>query len=58
MAQPDMQPFLPMPVRATPYRHQKEAFQFVCGLFGLAQEEVTHISPIWRSCGAALLMEM
>ena len=47
-----------MPVRATPYRHQKEAFQFVCGLFGFAQEEVTHISPIRRSCGAALLMEM
>lgn len=58
MAQPDMQPFPPMPIRATPYRHQKEAFQFVCGLFGLAQEEVTHVSPIRRSCGAALLMEM
>lgn len=58
MTQPEMQPFPPMPVRAAPYRHQKEAFRFVYGLFGLAQEEVTHVSSIRRSCGAALLMEM
>lgn len=31
----DPQPLLPMPIRATPYRHQIEAFNFVCGLFGL-----------------------
>ena len=28
-------PALPMPIKATPYRHQIEAFNFVCGLFGL-----------------------
>lgn len=28
-------PALPMPIKATPYRHQIEAFNFVCGLYGL-----------------------
>lgn len=42
---------LTMPVRATPYRHQREAFDFVCGLFGLLPSER-------HSRGAALLMEM
>lgn len=28
-------PILPMPIRDTPYRHQIEAFNFVCALFGL-----------------------
>ena len=31
----DVRPALPMPIRATPYRHQIEAFNFVCSLFGL-----------------------
>ena len=31
----DVRPALPMPIKATPYRHQIEAFNFVCGLFGL-----------------------
>lgn len=34
----DPQPVVPMPIRATPYRHQVEAFNFVCGLFGLLPE--------------------
>ena len=34
----DPQPVVPMPIRATPYRHQVEAFNFVCGLFGLLSE--------------------
>jgi SNF2 family DNA or RNA helicase len=36
-----------LPVRASPYRHQTEAFEFSCGLFKSG-----------RSYGAALLMEM
>ena len=42
---------LPMPVKVPPYAHQREAFDFVCGLYGLTgyREE---------SSGAALLMEM
>ena len=42
---------LSMPVKVKPYAHQQNAFDFVCGLFGLNNfEEV--------SSGAALLMEM
>ena len=45
-------PKLPMPIRATPYKHQVDAFNFVCGLFGLIP------SAGMASTGAALLMEM
>lgn len=31
----EISPALPMPIKATPYRHQIEAFNFVCGLYGL-----------------------
>ena len=45
-----------MPVKVTPYRHQQEAFEFACHLFGLpwggdAQHSIS-------SRGTALLMEM
>ncbi len=33
MEQP--KPLLPMPIKAKPYRHQIEAFNFVCTKFGL-----------------------
>jgi SNF2 family DNA or RNA helicase len=39
-----------LPVKATPYRHQCEAYGFVCGLLGLGGEVASR--------GAALLMEM
>ena len=40
-----------MPIKVKPYKHQRNAFDFVCGLFGLTSfEEI--------SSGAALLMEM
>ena len=39
-----------MPVKATPYRHQREAYRFVCGLFDLVGEK--------QSSGATLLVEM
>lgn len=45
-----------MPIKAAPYRHQMEAFNFVCRTFGLLQGGDTYISI--RSSGAALLMEM
>ena len=34
-AHENVRPSLPMPIKATPYQHQIEAFNFVCGLFGL-----------------------
>ncbi|NLD18841.1 MAG: DEAD/DEAH box helicase family protein [Clostridiales bacterium] len=40
-----------MPIKAIPYAHQVEAFNFVCDKFGLGRD-----SPI--STGTALLMEM
>lgn len=40
-----------MPVKVKPYKHQQEAFDFVCWLFGLTDGKK-------RSPGAALLMEM
>lgn len=40
-----------MPVKAKPYRHQQDAFDFVCRLFGLTDGQQ-------RSNGASLLMEM
>jgi len=45
-------PQLPMPIRATPYKHQINAFNFVCGKFGLVPADGV------SSNGAALLMEM
>lgn len=42
---------LPMPVKAQPFHHQQQAFDFVCDLFGLT-------APDTQSTGAALLMEM
>jgi len=33
MEQP--KPLLPMPIKVAPYRHQIEAFNFVCTKFGL-----------------------
>lgn len=51
MKAPELNPQIPMPVYATPYQHQQEAFAFVCGLFGLRPNRV-------HSNGAALLMEM
>ena len=45
-----------MPVKASPYRHQQEAHEFVCHLFGLTEGGDEESSM--RSRGAALLMEM
>ena len=42
---------LPMPVKARPYLHQSQIFDFVCRLFGL-------LDDIVRSKGAAILAEM
>lgn len=40
-----------MPIKASPYKHQREAFAFACRQFGLGGHEMT-------SQGVALLMEM
>ena len=42
---------IPMPVKAAPFAHQQQAFDFVCDLFGLTSFEE-------KSSGASLLMEM
>lgn len=47
-----------MPLKATPYKHQRAAFSFACRLFGLEPEEVMQTHSIRNSCGCALLMEM
>ena len=41
-----------MPIKAHPYEHQRQAYEFACRLFGLTG----HDPP--PSCGVALLMEM
>lgn len=51
-AHEEVRPVLPMPIRATPYRHQMEAFHFACGLFGILPGSRR------ESGGCALLMEM
>lgn len=48
--------WLPMPIKATPYKHQCEAFDFACELFGLSEGGDAPVSI--RSAGCALLMEM
>ena len=53
----ERRPALPMPVKATPYRHQQEAFGFVCRSFGLLPEPEAG-PPATKSSGCALLMEM
>lgn len=49
-----------MPIKATPYEHQKKAFAFVMDVFGISDGEgVMRTSPIdRRGGGCALLMEM
>ncbi len=42
---------LPMPIKARPYYHQTQIFDFVCWLFGL-------LDNTFRSAGAAILAEM
>ena len=41
IAHENVRPALPMPIKATPYRHQIEAFNFVCGL----SVSYTHLKP-------------
>ena len=41
-----------MPIRAEPYLHQRKAFEFACGIFGLCQES----DAVSNGCG--YLMEM
>ena len=48
-----------MPIKATPYQHQREAFELACRLFGLAgSPEGGDAQPSIISRGIALLMEM
>ena len=42
---------LMMPIKATPYEHQKKAFAFACNQFGVFDDHL-------KSRGTALLMEM
>ena len=51
-AHEEVNPVLPVPIKATPYQHQIEAFNFACGLFGLIPGSRR------ESGGCALLMEM
>ncbi|MEN6563111.1 MAG: hypothetical protein ABFD11_06140 [Christensenella sp.] len=45
-----------MPIKAHPYEHQWQAFEFACRLFGLNQGGDD--PPSMQSRGCALLMEM
>ena len=49
-----------MPIKATPYEHQKKAFAFAMNVFGISGGEgVMPMTPIdRRGGGCALLMEM
>jgi len=47
-----------MPIRAAPFKHQQEAFDFVCGLFGLIGGDAEGVPISIKSRGAALLCEM
>lgn len=51
-AHEEVRPVLPVPIMATPYQHQIEAFNFACSLFGLIPGSRR------ESGGCALLMEM
>lgn len=56
-AREEIRPALPMPIKATPYCHQIEAFNYVCWAFGLARDNAPP-PPAIKSAGWALLMEM
>ena len=47
---------LQMAIKATPYQHQRTAYEFACRLFGLIKGGDAQISISSR--GTALLMEM
>lgn len=62
MNEHNLRPLLPMPIKAQPYRHQIEAFNFACILFGLLprgdnKKEVVQMT-ISTNAGCAYLMEM
>jgi hypothetical protein len=44
-----------MPINASPYKHQREAFEFACQQFGLLTKG-GDAPPVSRGC--AFLMEM
>lgn len=52
IAHENVRPALPMPITATPYGHQIEAFNFVCGLFACCREVSDgpsdgEMPPVW-----------
>ncbi len=53
---------LKMPIKVAPYKHQKEAFKFICERFGLTKLELKNMGVvpmnISKGKAAALLMEM
>lgn len=50
---------IPMPLKVAPYRHQRDAFDFVMQRFGIADSPQKGVMPMTTSSGgAALLMEM
>ena len=51
-------PQINMPIRAAPFAHQIQAYDFVCGLFGLTEGGDADHSINHGDCAAALLMEM
>ena len=44
----------PMPIKAVPYKHQRDAFELACRLFGLLKGG--DVPPISKGC--SYLMEM
>lgn len=40
-----------MPIRANPYRHQEEAFLFVCEMFGLIDSQIGDVKTCRKGGG-------
>ena len=62
-----MNPKLPMPIKATPFQHQRDAFDFACRIFRLTKKPRSRdfvlrgggVRPMFvRSLGCAYLMDM
>jgi len=62
---PGMPERIHMPIKANPFKHQRDAYDFACGLFGLSEGgdgrpiSIQEFVGSLRKCpGCAFLMEM
>jgi len=47
-----------MPIKATPFQHQRDAFDFACGLFGLTEQSDKRSPETNQMCDGVLQIKV